>query len=264
MNNLSILTNQSTIKSTELIEIINEFRKVEGNKAELQHNDFMKKIRKELESLKTLGLGGQGNISLSKYKDGQGKERECYELNRDGMLQMLNSESTYVRYKTIEYINKLEEKLKIPTTYKEALLQLVQAEEEKEQLQLENKQKEQIIEKQKPKLIFADAVSASHTSILVGELAKILKQNDVDMGQNKFFQWLRDNGYLIKRKGTDYNMPTQRSMEQGLFEIKETSVSHSDGHISVNKTSKVTGKGQQYFIHKFLGGQPVQDVACAN
>lgn len=133
-----------------------------------------------------------------------------------------------------------------------------------ETLQIENAEKTKVIEEQKPKVIFADAVSASHTSILVGELAKILKQNGVDMGQNKLFQWLRDNGYLIKRKGTDYNMPTQRSMEQELFEIKETSVNHSDGHISVNKTSKVTGKGQQYFIHKFLVGQPVQDMACVN
>lgn len=260
MNNLSVLTNQSTIKSAELVEIINEFRVAEHNENVLQHYDFVKKVKKELKTLESLGLGGDGNISESSYIDSQNKKQPCFELNRDGMLQMLNSESTYVRYKTIEYINKLEEKLKIPTTYKEALLQLVQAEEEKELLQLENKQKEQIIEEQKPKVIFADAVATSHTSILVGELAKILKQNGVDMGQNKFFQWLRGNGYLIKRKGTDYNMPTQRSMEQGLFEIKETSVNHSDGHISVSKTSKVTGKGQQYFINKFLEGQPVAYV----
>jgi len=115
---------------------------------------------------------------------------------------------------------------------------------------IENQSKQ--LEEQHPKVIFANAVSASQTSILVGELAKILKQNGVDIGQNKFFQWLRDKGYLIKRKGTDFNMPTQKSMEQGLFEIKETSVNHSDGHISVNKTSKVTGKGQQYFVNKFL------------
>lgn len=121
-----------------------------------------------------------------------------------------------------------------------------------ENLKLENLEKTKVIEEQHPKVIFANAVSASKTSILVGELAKILKQNGVDIGQNKFFQWLRDRGYLIKRKGNDFNMPTQKSMEQGLFEIKETSVNHSDGHISVNKTSKVTGKGQQYFINKFL------------
>lgn len=131
-----------------------------------------------------------------------------------------------------------------------------------EKLNLENAQKNKVIEEQKPKVIFADAVSASHTSILIGELAKILKQNGVDTGQNKFFQWLRDNGYLIKRKGTDYNMPTQRSMDQGLFEIKETSVSHSDGHISISKTPKVTGKGQQYFINKFLQEQSIEEIAC--
>lgn len=107
------------------------------------------------------------------------------------------------------------------------------------------------IEKDKPKVLFADAVSASHTSILVGELAKILKQNGIDTGQNRLFEWLRENGYLVKRKGTDYNMPTQKSMELGLFEIKETSITHSDGNISVSKTPKVTGKGQLYFINKF-------------
>ena len=109
------------------------------------------------------------------------------------------------------------------------------------------------IEQMKPKEIFADAVATSRTSILIGELAKILRQNGIEIGQNRLFSWLRDNGYLIKRKGTDYNMPTQSAMEKGLFEIKETVISHSDGHTSVNKTPKVTGKGQQYFINKFLG-----------
>ena len=104
-----------------------------------------------------------------------------------------------------------------------------------------------------PKVLFADAVTTSHTSILVGELAKIVKQNGVDMGQNRLFEWLRSNGYLIRRQGTDYNMPTQRSMELGLFEIKETAVTHSDGHTTVSKTPKVTGKGQCYFIARLLG-----------
>lgn len=101
-----------------------------------------------------------------------------------------------------------------------------------------------------PKAVFADSVAASTTTILIGELAKILKQNGVATGQNRLFEWMRQNGYLINRKGTDYSMPTQRSMEMGLFEIKETSVSHSDGHITVSKTPKVTGKGQIYFINK--------------
>lgn len=108
------------------------------------------------------------------------------------------------------------------------------------------------IETDKPKVLFADAVSASHTSILVGDLAKLISQNGYKIGANRLFAWLRDKGYLIKRKGSDWNMPTQKSMELKLFEIKETTITHSDGHISVSKTVKVTGKGQQYFINKFL------------
>ncbi len=110
-------------------------------------------------------------------------------------------------------------------------------------------------EADRPKVLFADSVAASKTSILVGELAKLLKQNGVDIGQNRLFHWLRSNGFLIRRQGTDYNMPTQRAMEMGLFEIKETSITHADGHTSVNKTPKVTGKGQQYFVNAFLGGK---------
>lgn len=110
-----------------------------------------------------------------------------------------------------------------------------------------------LLEAQRPKVLFADSVAASHTSILVGELAKILHQNGVkDMGQNRLFAWMRKNGYLISRKGTDYNAPTQKAMEMGLFQIKETVVSHADGHTSISKTTKVTGKGQQYFINKLL------------
>lgn len=104
-----------------------------------------------------------------------------------------------------------------------------------------------------PKVLFADSVAASSSTVLVGELAKIMRQNGVDMGERRLFRWMRDNGYLIKRNGTDYNMPTQASMEQGLFRIKETVINHSDGHTSVSKTPKVTGKGQTFFLNKFLG-----------
>lgn len=113
------------------------------------------------------------------------------------------------------------------------------------------------IEADRPKVLFADAVSASHTSILVGELAKLISQNGYKIGANRLFAWMRENSYLIKRKGSDWNMPTQRSMDLKLFEIKETNVQHADGHISVNKTPKVTGKGQQYFINKFLSEDEV-------
>lgn len=119
-------------------------------------------------------------------------------------------------------------------------------------LQLENAEQKKTLEEQKPKVIFANSVETAKTSILVGELAKIIKQNGYDIGQNRFFEWLRNNNYLISRRGTDYNMPTQKAMKLGLFEIKETSITHADGHISVNKTPKVTGKGQVYFVNKFL------------
>ena len=122
----------------------------------------------------------------------------------------------------------------------------------------QEREKRQALEEQRkidhPKVLFADAVSASKNSILVGELAKLLKQNGVDIGPNRLFNWLRQNGFLISRRGTDYNMPTQRAMEAGLFEIKENAVTHSDGHITVSKTPKVTGKGQQYFVTRFLKG----------
>ena len=120
--------------------------------------------------------------------------------------------------------------------------------------ELEEKDKQ--IAELTPKGIFADAVSASTQSILVGEMAKLLSQNGIQMGQNRLFAWLRENGYLIKdKKRTDYNMPTQKSMELRLFEIKETSIAHSDGHTSINKTPKVTGIGQVYFVNLFLSAE---------
>lgn len=117
------------------------------------------------------------------------------------------------------------------------------------------KELESDTQRMKPKEIFADAVSASDQTILIGDLAKLIKQNGHDMGQKRMFEWLRNNGYLIKRQGADYNSPTQRAMELGLFRIKETAVTHSDGHVTVSKTVKVTGKGQAYFVNKLLGAK---------
>ena len=110
------------------------------------------------------------------------------------------------------------------------------------------------VQRMRPKEIFADAVATSHSSILIGDLAKLIKQNGVDIGQKRLFAWMRGNGYLIKRNGSDWNMPTQKSMEMGLFEVKESTVNNPDGSVRINKTTKVTGKGQQYFINKFLNG----------
>ena len=108
------------------------------------------------------------------------------------------------------------------------------------------------IERMKPKVIFANAVETSHTSILIGDLAKLLKQNGVETGQKRLFDWMREKGYLIKRKGSDWNMPTQKAMYMKLFEVKESTVNNPDGSVRINRTTKVTGRGQTYFVNKFL------------
>lgn len=178
--------------------------------------------------------------------DNRGKQYPMYYMNRDGftLLAMGFTGKKALQFK-IQYIqafNSMETQIRtgyaIPGSYAEAL-------------KLAASQAEQI-EDMKPKALFADAVATSHTTILVGDLAKVLKQNGVDIGAKRLFAWLREQGYLIKRIGADYNSPTQRAMELGLFEVKETAISHSDGHVTVQKTPKVTGKGQQYFINKFL------------
>ena len=141
---------------------------------------------------------------------------------------------------------KLEELMNDPDSWIKVLTALKEERAAKERLQLEATEN-------KPKVIFADAVSVSEGAILIGELAKILKGNGIEIGQNRLFEKLRQDGYLIKRKGTDYNAPTQRAMDLGLFRVKETAITHSDGHVTISKTTKVTGKGQQYFINLFLG-----------
>jgi anti-repressor protein len=129
---------------------------------------------------------------------------------------------------------------------------MIKAMEALKEERAKNRVLESQIQQDKPKVLFADCVTASHTSILVFDLAKLLRQNGIKISGNRLFEWLRENGYLIKRKGADWNMPTQRSMESGLFEIKETTIAHADGHTSISKTPKVTGKGQVYFVNKFL------------
>ena len=140
--------------------------------------------------------------------------------------------------------NKIEEVLTDPDT----IIKLATAIKEERAARMQAELK---LEEAKPKVLFADAVSASKTSILIGDMAKLLKQNGHEMGQKRLFKWLRENGYLIKRPGADYNSPTQWAMEKGLFEIKETTVSHADGHVLITKTTKVTGRGQVYFVNLF-------------
>lgn len=194
--------------------------------------------------------------------DNMGRMQETIFINESGLYSLVLSSKLptakkFKRWVTNEVIpsirkhgaymtpETLEKVLLSPDTLMQ-LAQNLKDEQEKRRV-LETK-----IEQDKPKVLFADAVASAKTSILIGELAKLLKQNGVDIGQNRLFEWMRQNGYLIRRQGSDYNMPTQRAMEQGLFEIKETTVVHADGHTHINKTPKVTGKGQAYFVTLFL------------
>lgn len=199
-----------------------------------------------------------------KYRFGtSGQDREMIIINESGLYSLILSSKLpqvkeFKRWVTSEVLPTIrkngmfatDELLDNPDF---AIATLQKLKEEREAKKLLEAQ----IEADRPKVLFADAVSASHTSILVGELAKLISQNGYKIGANRLFAWMRENGYLIKRKGSDWNMPTQRSMDLKLFEIKETNVQHADGHISVNKTPKVTGKGQQYFINKFLSEDEV-------
>lgn len=176
-------------------------------------------------------------------------------INESGLYSLvlsskLESAKRFKRWITADVLPALRRtgsySLNIPQTLPEALRAYA------DEVEQHNKTKA-LVEAQRPKVLFADAVSTSESDILVGDLAKLLNQNGYVVGQNRLFEQLRNEGFLISRKGNSYNMPTQRAMELGLFRIKETAITHSDGRVSLNKTPKVTGKGQQYFINRFIG-----------
>lgn len=189
-------------------------------------------------------------------------EKETTIINESGLYSLVLSSKLptakkFKRWVTNEVIPSIRKHgaYMTPETLEKVLLSpdtLMQLAQNLKDEQEKRKALEAQIESQKPAVLFTGAVETSKTSILIGELAKMLKQNGVNIGQNRLFAWLRQNGYLIKRKGTDYNMPTQRSMDMGLFEIKETTINNPDGSIKISKTPKVTGKGQVYFINLFL------------
>lgn len=217
-----------------------------------------KHVLRDIENL----IGGESKIGLSsmffksEYISAQNKKLPEYLMNRDGfsLLVMGFTGKAALGWKLmyIQAFNEMEKQLAQRPQLSRAELMaqaLIAAHDE-----LEHKDAQ--IAELSPKGIFADAVSASKKSILVGELAKLLCQNGVQIGQNRLFSWMREHGYLIRDpKRSDYNMPTQRAVEMCLFEIKETTVVHSDGHTSINKTPKVTGKGQIYFVNQFLNGR---------
>ena len=186
-----------------------------------------------------------------------GQNREMWFLTEDGLYEvlMLSRKPIAKEFKKqvkeiLKSIRKngmyvVDDLLDNPDLAIQAFTKLKEEREKRKELEIK-------LEEEKPKVLFADSVSASKTSILVGELAKLLKQNGIDIGQNRLFEQLRSRGYLISKKGSSFNMPTQRSMELKLFEIKETTASQPNGEIRIQKTPKVTGKGQQYFINLFL------------
>lgn len=187
--------------------------------------------------------------------DTLGGKQEMATVNEYGLYSLVLSSrkpeaKEFKRWITHEVLPSLRKygtySLNIPRTLPDALKAYAS------EIEAHNKTKA-LVEAQRPKVLFADAVSTSDTDILVGDLAKLLSQNGYAIGQNRLFEQLRNEGFLISRKGGSYNMPTQRAMEMGLFRVKETAITHSDGRVSLNKTPKVTGKGQQYFINRFIG-----------
>ncbi|HBF4427960.1 TPA: phage regulatory protein/antirepressor Ant [Clostridioides difficile] len=251
MNDLTIIkqNNQFLVESREVAELI-----------EKKHDNLLRDIRGYKKILEdSSNLRSQDFFIESTYINTQNKIQPCYLLTKKGCDMVANKmtgEKGIIF--TAIYVTKFEEmerelkeqQPKLPTTYKEALQQLLIEVEEKEQLQLENQEKDKVIQLQQPKVLFADAVASSDDSILVGELAKLLKQNGIDTGEKRLFAWLRDNGYLIKRKGEDYNTPTQKSVDLKIMETKKRAIYNPDGSTKITKTPKVTGKGQIYFINK--------------
>ena len=224
--------------------------------------NFGKEHKDTLESIRQI-LAAENSATKSMFYEttfeNRGKQYPMYLMNRDGftLLAMGFTGKAALEWK-LKYIaafNEMEKKLaEQPQLTRSQLLAtaLIAAHEELEEKDKRIELLTADTERMKPKEIFSDAVSTSQNSILVGELAKLLKQNGIEIGEKRLYAWMRENGYLIKRKGADWNKPTQRSMEMKLFTIKETVICHSDGHTSVNTTTKVTGIGQVYFVNLFL------------
>lgn len=206
-----------------------------SSKAIIDHVDVEDKLNNE--TLSSLGQRGGWLIN----------ESGLYSLILSSKLPNAKQFRRWVTSEVLPSIRKYGSySMDIPRTLPDALKAYAS------EIEAHNKTKA-LVEEQKPKVLFADAVNASHTSILVGDLAKLLRQNGLDIGQNRLFEKLRQEGYLIKQKGESYNMPTQRSMDMKLFEVKESTFTNPDGSTHITKTSKVTGKGQIYFTNRYLG-----------
>lgn len=238
---------QKTLTSMEVAEMTGKL-----------HKNLLADIRGYEEELNELNIQPVEFFMKSTYKDAKGQTRPCYNVTKKG-CEFIAHKLTGIKGTefTAKYINRFHEmeeviRTQIPTGKELLALAVIEAQKTIDSLKEHNTKLIEDCEWMKPKEIFADAVSASKTSILIGDLAKLICQNGCQIGQKRLFEWMRANGYLILRKGSDYNMPTQRSMEMGLFEIKESTHLNGDGLNVISKTPKVTGKGQQYFINRFM------------
>lgn len=237
------------VYETDANNVKNNFNNHKSNFVEGKHFFLLQgeELREFKNNVNDVDLVGKNANRLYLWTE-RGANRHCKILDTDKAWEQFdNLEETYFKVKEFSQ--------EIPKDYPSALRLAANEYEKRVLLEKENATLLEDNHRMKPKEIFADAVSTSHTSILVGDLAKLIKQNGVDIGQKRMFAWMRDNGYLIKRKGSDWNMPTQKSMEMELFEVKENTVNNPDGSVRINRTTKVTGKGQQYFINKFLGNR---------
>lgn len=219
----------------------------------MRHADLMRNISHYVDVISTNAKLRSLDFFIERdYIDKKGESRKRYDITKKGCEMVANKltgeKGILFTAEYVERFNQMEEADRQPKelTGRELMAKaLLEA-------QAVLAEKDKRIEEMRPKEIFADAVSVSKTDILIGDLAKLIKQNGHDIGQKRLFSWLREKGYLIKRKGLDWNMPTQKAMEMKLFRVKETVVTHADGHTTVSKTPKVTGKGQVYFVNKFL------------
>lgn len=217
---------------------------------EKRHDNVMRDIDKLQKDV----LNFEEMFQESSYEDSYGRNQKCYLMNRDGFsllaMGFTGQKALDWKLKYIEAFNALEKEYNSPE--KIMARALLMADKQIKELTIRNSEQKQLIEEQQPKVLFAQSVESSNNSCLVGELAKILRQNGIDIGQNRLFCWLRENGYL-GRKGEFYNTPTQKSMDLGLMTIKKNVINQPDGTIRTTTTTKISGKGQIYFINKFLG-----------
>ena len=235
-----LMNREIRMTSVEVTEMINQFREMENlerdkrRSSPMEHKSLMRKIREEVEILKSLGLDNQQNFAPVEYLDKKGEIRPCYSINRDGIIQICMSESALVRYKMIEYINKLEselEKTKLPQTYKEALIALVASVEENEKLAL-------TIQEQKPMVEFSETVLKSKDNINMETMAKIISDEGIKIGRNRLFEFLRDESILKAD-----NIPYQTYMERGWFKVTEKIKNTAYGD-KLYAVTLVTPKGQ--------------------